>query len=244
MLGTGAASPHHNVYIGLDVQVRMQLRYATIAVLLVLTACTSIGCMRRSPVADDSGVSPASLNAVVMANNKLAFGLYSDLSKNPSNILISPYSVLAALMLASEGQCGGSVLMPFSLPEEADLRRPSFAALHNSMNHRNGGVLRATNSLWLDRDYHLPNEYSRILTQHYAVMMESVDFRLRPDESRRKINKWIQKQTDDMILNPVSRDDVDSTTRILFVNTLFFRGEWSNQFERSERCKWNSICQG
>ena len=48
------------------------------------------------------------------------------------------------------------------------------------------------------------------------------------------VNSWAEKETNGLIKEMLPPDSVDSTTKLIFANTLYFKGAWSEQFDASK----------
>ncbi|XP_016114512.1 serpin B6-like, partial [Sinocyclocheilus grahami] len=64
----------------------------------------------------------------------------------------------------------------------------------------------------------------------YEAELETVDFTSNADAARVNINSWVQKQTQEKIQDLLSEGDVDSLTRLVLVNAIYFKGSWETKF--------------
>lgn len=53
-------------------------------------------------------------------------------------------------------------------------------------------------------------------------------------EVTREVNSWAEKETSGLIKEVLPPGSVDSTTRLIFANALYFKGAWSEQFDASK----------
>ncbi|CAO2636440.1 Serpin B8, partial [Lemmus lemmus] len=73
-------------------------------------------------------------------------------------------------------------------------------------------------------------EYIQLCKKYYSTEPEAVDFLKYAEEARKKINSWVKTQTKGKIPNLLPDDSVDSMTRMVLVNALYFKGTWEHQF--------------
>ena len=62
------------------------------------------------------------------------------------------------------------------------------------------------------------------------MLITPVDF---GDEegTRRKINSWVEEKTQNRIKDLISPGVLDSMTRLVLVNAIYFKGEWAARFD-------------
>ncbi|XP_031214241.1 serpin B6-like isoform X2 [Mastomys coucha] len=64
--------------------------------------------------------------------------------------------------------------------------------------------------------------------------MEELDFKGAPEPSRQHINTWVAKKTEDKITELLSSGSVNSSTLLLLVNAIYFKGKWKKQFNKED----------
>ena len=60
-----------------------------------------------------------------------------------------------------------------------------------------------------------------------------LDFENKTEESRVKINSWVEEQTKGKILDIVPSGFLSEKTRVAIVNSAYFKGSWEQQFKKS-----------
>ncbi|VCW76671.1 unnamed protein product [Gulo gulo] len=66
----------------------------------------------------------------------------------------------------------------------------------------------------------------------YLTSVESVDFNNAPEESRKKINSWVESQTHGKIKDLLPKNSLEFTTILVLVNAIYFKGQWDNKFDK------------
>src|SRR3989344_6790997 len=192
----------------------------------------------QPPRADDAGSTQQEIQEVVNANNKFAFELYSELDKaEQENMFYSPYSISAALAMTYEGakgQTADEIKSVFHFPESSTLR-PNFAAIYNGINKGTKDYeLRTGNALWVQQDYPLLQDYTSRVESFYGGKAANLDFVGETEKSRQTINSFIEEQTNDKIKDLIPSGVLNSLTRLVLTNAIYFKGTWEWEFDKSD----------
>jgi serpin B len=191
----------------------------------------------------DTPVAEEDVSALVSGNSAFALNLYRQIRKQDVNLIFSPYSISTALAMTWAGARGEtetemSAVMNFDL-EQPQLH-PAFRSLDAELNKKIGSEgsedtagfkLRIVNSVWGQKGYRFLPEYLDILAKNYRSGLNLVDFRGKSEESRRTINDWVLEQTQGIIDELVGRGAIDSSTRLVLTNAIYFKGAWKYPFE-------------
>ncbi|MFA5878278.1 MAG: serpin family protein [Candidatus Staskawiczbacteria bacterium] len=193
---------------------------------------------KQPPVADDTGSTPQGVQAVVDANNKFTFELYSELEKSDNgNIFYSPYSISAALAMTYEGakgQTAEEMKSVFHFPE-SEILRPNFASIYNNLNKSVADYeLRTGNALWIQQNYQLLKDYTGRVEKYYGGKAANLDFINETEMSRQTINNFIAEQTNDKIKGLIPQRFLDVMTRLVLTNAIYFKGSWKWEFDKSD----------
>ncbi len=186
---------------------------------------------------DDTGYSQQKVEELAQSNNKFAFDLYKQVVDDESNIFFSPYSIFSVLSMTYEGARGETadeIKETLYLPELFDLRLSS-ARLYNVINKKDKEYLLSTaNALWAQKDYSFIEEYFSTIENFYGGKIETLDFVSKTEESRKTINKWVEKQTKDKIVDLIKPGILGPSTRLVITNAIYFKGDWLYQFEKED----------
>ena len=169
-------------------------------------------------------------DAFVNGNNQYGWTVAADLYAD-QNIAISPASLELALLMTRAG----------AIDETADEMRDALfmsglsdeeilAACQQLMWRTNTFGTEAANSLWMQNDYPLSDNYIDICNDNFMADAFLVDFVNESVLATDEINDWASDKTHGkikkMIPNPLSSD-----TRLVLMNALYFLGEWENPFD-------------
>lgn len=195
-----------------------------------------------SPAGQEIPGNQSGTDSVVAGNNQFAFDLYQQLKNDPgyadTNLFFSPYSISSALAITYEGARGttaeeiGSV---FHLPANDTVRREGFSTIDAGLNSENAGyTLQTANALWAEKTYSFLQDYIDIAGRDYSANVTNLDFINQPEESRTTINRWVEEKTDDLIRDLLPENSIDSVTRLVITNAIYFKGTWVRQFEKND----------
>jgi serpin B len=185
------------------------------------------------------------LQELVQGNNQFAFDLYGAIRNSDGNLFLSPYSISLALAMTYAGARGETEeqmaeAMHFSLRQER--LHPGFNALDQALaargetpdNEDDNFRLNIVNSIWGQQDYQFLPEYLDLLAMNYGAGLRLLDFRGQPEPSRETINEWVSEETEERIQDLLPPGVIDTLTRLVLVNAIYFNATWANQFEERD----------
>lgn len=94
--------------------------------------------------------------------------------------------------------------------------------------------LRIANSVWIENSFDVNPGFAEKIRTFYAAVAENVDFKNAPEDQRERINEWVSEHTEQKIQQLIPRGGLPSSTRMVLANAVYFRGTWSEPFERSQ----------
>jgi len=196
---------------------------------LVLQGASGMAQASPSPSTDQAALSSS--------NNAFAIDLYGQLRKQDGNLFFSPESISTALAMAYAGARGSTAsemaaTLHFSLPP--DRLHPAMGALLSNLNAAHPGYqLRVADALWAEKDFHFLDDFLKLTKDDYAAGFHPVDFKAAPEAVRLTINQWVETQTESKIKDLLPPRSVNSTTRLVLTNAIYFKGDWQTQFDKA-----------
>nr|XP_031530229.1 serpin B4-like [Vicugna pacos] len=91
--------------------------------------------------------------------------------------------------------------------------------------------LSVANRFYGGKEFPFLQEYMDNVKKLYLASVESADFANAPEESRQMINSWVEKQTNEKIKDLFPKDSLDSSTALVLVNAIYFKGQWHQKFK-------------
>uniref|UniRef100_A0A8C7B816 Serpin domain-containing protein n=1 Tax=Neovison vison TaxID=452646 RepID=A0A8C7B816_NEOVI len=189
------------------------------------------------------------MNSLSAANTHFTFDLFQQFktSKKDDNIFCSPLSISSALAMtylgAKENTAFEMEMVGVRFLYTDQLRLISWLACMQmttdlAVQHRRLSKP-SHDSLFMDillliLPFFLPisKEYMDNVKKFYLTSVESVDFKNAPEESRKKINSWVESQTHEKIKDLLPKNSLEFTTVLVLVNAIYFKGQWDNKFDK------------
>ena len=169
--------------------------------------------------------------------NQLSVDLYKKLSaENDGNLFLSPYSISTALAMTYGGARDETAAqMENTLHFGGQgATHPALSQLRkklNSVQEKGHVQLNVANSLWPQVDYTFLPDYLALTQEFYGSEIESVDYKTDTEGARKKINGWVEDQTNDRIKNLIPEGMLNPLTRFVLANAIYFKGNWASQFK-------------
>ncbi|MFN2304725.1 MAG: serpin family protein [Anaerolineales bacterium] len=191
-------------------------------------------------------VDPDVINALAEDNAAFALAFYNQVQAQHDNLIFSPLSLSLALSMAMAGAEGDTQrammdTLQFSMPEEEV--HPAFNALllaieasqgNADESEQEGGFqLSIANSIWGQAGYDFKATFLDILAQNYGSGLYLVDFIGQPEQARATINQWVADETKEKIKDLLPQGAIDTLTRLVLANAIYFKGAWRYPFEVS-----------
>jgi len=217
--------------------------------LLAMVACTqpvaAAELKSDKPRETSPAVTEEDLNTLVKGNSAFALNLYQLLAQNDGNLFYSPYSISEALAMTWGGARGETetqmaAAMQFLLAQ--DKLHPAFNGLDIELAKRGenaqgtdgkGFRLNVVNALWGQKNFSFNDDYLDLLAQNYGAGMRIVDYINATEEARQTINTWVAEQTEQKIKDLIPQGSLDTLTRLVLTNAIYFNAAWASQFEEA-----------
>ncbi|XP_054439860.1 plasminogen activator inhibitor 2 [Pteronotus mesoamericanus] len=95
-----------------------------------------------------------------------------------------------------------------------------------------GYTLESANKLFGEKSARFRKEFMQLSKKYYSAEPQEVDFLECAEGARKKINFWVETETKGKISNLLPEGSVDSETRMVLVNAVYFKGKWKTSFEK------------
>ncbi|MFB3893060.1 MAG: serpin family protein [Phycisphaerae bacterium] len=224
----------------------------TVIVVIACVTGLAMWCMAQSGAPKDAPkAAPAEADVAAVAKDGDAFAMdmYAKLATKEGNIFFSPASIDTALAMTYAGARGRTAeqmakTLHFSLPP--DKLNPAFAALIDKLNHPaevnefdEGGKIKkvpayqltVSNALWGQKGYPFKADFTNLVAKDYGAAMNEVDY-AKPEIAREVINKWVANQTKDKIQDLIPPGALDTLTRLVLTNAVYFKSNWEEKFQK------------
>ena len=170
--------------------------------------------------------------------NNFAFTFFSNLiqQNKQDNVFFSPFSISDAFSMVYEGASGATkdeMQSVFGFVQDDNTRRNQIQQINSQLgNIQNQSYqLDVANALWIQNDYHILDQYTGILAKYYFANATNLDFKTNTENSRQTINTWVENHTSQKIKDLLSPGSINDLTRVVLTNAIYFKANWTNQFE-------------
>ncbi|KAM1784542.1 hypothetical protein FF1_037500 [Malus domestica] len=165
-----------------------------------------------------------------------------------SNIVYSPLSIHCILSLIAAGTKGQTEeeLLSFLKSQSTahlNLLASEIVPLVFADGSPIGGpILSFANGLWVDKSTPLKPSFKEVVYSFYKAAQKEVDFQTKAEQVRIELNSWAEKETKGLIKEILPFQSVNSLTRLIFANALYFKGVWDDKFDASETKEYDFHC--
>ncbi len=191
----------------------------------------------------DSGL----LKDLAQDNTKFALAFYSQINDGDDNIIFSPISISLALSMALAGaesstEQGMIDALSLTIPE-TDVY-PAFNALMLAIEESQSEMqedvkgntfqLNIANSIWGQAGFPFKETFLDTLARYYGTGLYNVDYSADPEAARLAINDWVEKETKEKIKDLIPQGAINSLTRLVLANAIYFKGSWRYPFSKTD----------
>jgi serpin B len=218
---------------------------------LALAACSSPAMAQEArsnkPRDLSPQVNPAELAELINGNSKFALDLYQALKGEDGNLFFSPYSLNLALAMAYAGareETRAQMKSTLDITLGDDLLHEAFNFLALELAKRetvpglqgkdeNGFRFNVVNDAWGQKNYQFDNSYLDTLAVNYNAGVRLVDFIKDAEGARKTINDYIEEKTEGRIKDLIPEGAIDSMTRLVLTNAIYFNAAWASTFDKN-----------
>ncbi len=194
---------------------------------------------KSHPIAKEAKTVSNEVRAVGEGNNQFALDLYARLRAGRSdNLFFSPGSLSTALAMTYAGARGQTAqqmaeVLHFQLPPEK--LHPAFGELRRTWDVKDkerGYRLSVANRLWGQEGFDVLPGFLAITREDYGAELAQVDFSSQTEAARRRINSWVEEQTQGKIQDLIAKGVLNAMTRLVLTNAISFKGDWTEPFRK------------
>ncbi|WBW98247.1 serpin family protein [Oceanirhabdus sp. W0125-5] len=179
---------------------------------------------------------------VSKAVNRATFSMMKELNKE-KNMLISPLSIVSSLALLQNGGSNGSddEIIRFLFGKDLELNQAKELIntqfrdlIINCVNDEKDEVI-IGNSVWFDNRVsdNVNDDFLKVSKENFFSEVYTEDFINNTKEAVGKVNKWIELKSKGKLKDIMEEEEVSDEFWGTSVNTLYFKGNWSTEFNPS-----------
>lgn len=194
------------------------------------------------------------INVVGMSNVERAKLMFSMLDTEDENALFSPTSLEMALGLVTEGATGKTreeLLKYLGTEDYSKVARTLLDHADEVTVDTTGDdeefffggykiALRLANSLWVNDDYTLKEDFIGVAQESYDASAQALDFG-DGEGTAQVINDWCDETTEGLIKGIVSPDAIKKDLALILCNSLYFESAWNDPWNVAPGKFTNSV---
>ncbi|MBM3810146.1 MAG: serpin family protein [Acidimicrobiia bacterium] len=169
-----------------------------------------------------------------LASDPFSTELYLLAREPGKNLVLSPFSVSAAMAMVHAGARGatrGEIAKALRFDLEGEKLDARYRDLSTQLPDAKNYDLRSANALWAHKDFPVAPAFVSLCRSYYTAPLETVDF-AQPDAARLRINSWVEEATARRIRELLPPGSVDPLSRLVLTNAIHFHGKWATPFRR------------
>jgi len=93
-------------------------------------------------------------------------------------------------------------------------------------------TVNVTNAVFPVKGARLSTEFENNLQSYYWAKALPQPFETQPEQARGNINQFVENNTNGLIKQLLPQGSIESDTRIVLVNTIYFKGKWEYPFKK------------
>ena len=165
--------------------------------------------------------------------------------KYDKNQFCSPFSIQSALGMLLSGTNGNTksqiedtLFSAWKSGTEREKRvqpHQSLFLLTNEVSkpYKEGNnTFNIANRLYIQNDFEITSAFKSSTEKCYDADAHNVDF-TKSEETRKEINKWVEKKTMNKIEELLPKNSLSSNTKLVLINAIYFYGSWKYEFNAS-----------
>ncbi|XP_007523963.1 serpin B7 [Erinaceus europaeus] len=195
--------------------------------------------------------------SLAVANAEFCFNLFQEMDNNQGtgNVFFSSLSIFTALALVrlgARGDCAAQIdkILHFNAisgpgspsNSQTELQSQLKSVLSDINISRKDYDLSISNGLFAEKVFDIRKDFIRCAEKLYNAKVEHVDFTNDVEDTRYKINKWINYETHGKIKNIFHEGSISSSAVMVLANAVYFKGKWESAFTKSKtlNCRFRS----
>lgn len=195
-----------------------------------------IGCCCAILLAGNCFSQNCTTPALGPSNNRFAFDMYKGLLDQEGTVFFSPYSIYSALQMTADGAKGKTA----TEMQQVLYSKDNLACIHNDISKSQqrynsllatGDSIHVANSLWIQNSFPLNSSFVNQVKNNYQASISEMDFIKNAEGERKKINEWVEEQTNKRIKELLAQGMVTPGTKLVLVNTIWLKAKWLTPFD-------------
>ena len=158
------------------------------------------------------------------------FGLFRSSGKSPKNVVMSAFSVftvLSMLRVGAQGDTRKQITEKLALPGRA--ANNGHRCLLPKLKSKDF-TLAVANRIYIRKGFNPKSSFLDKVRKNFYSRVGETDFE-KSTQAAREINGWVEKQTMQKIKDLVKPQSLNSKTKLVLVNAIYFKADWAKKFD-------------
>uniref|UniRef100_A0A0K0E2X0 SERPIN domain-containing protein n=1 Tax=Strongyloides stercoralis TaxID=6248 RepID=A0A0K0E2X0_STRER len=175
-------------------------------------------------------------SATLSSQVNFTIGALNQIISSNQNVAFSPYSLTLALAMCYIG-AGGTTEIEFKKLLSPYMEKKEYLEFLNTsistinLSSTNNTSIYIAEKLFVKSGYKVNKKFKKEVKKYLKATTENVDFS-DSTNSVKKINNFISNATYGKINDLISSNDINSLTRVVLTNALFFKSQWKEKFDK------------
>lgn len=179
---------------------------------------------------------------IVKGNNEFALEIFKMVNEKDKNIFLSPFSISTALGMVYAGarnETAKEMAGVLHFNDDIEKSNNLFKSIIDNTNKKNTKdlTINVANRLFGSKEYKFDTSYLKTCEQKFYAPLDQLNFKGDLENSRKKINTWVEEKTNDKIKELLKKGVLTPETKLVLVNAIYFYGDWLSQFDSSNTNK-------
>ncbi|CAF2737616.1 unnamed protein product [Rotaria sp. Silwood2] len=164
--------------------------------------------------------------------------VYLNVSQNNKNqnVFLSPASIALAMAMCAAGAQNETLkqmlhVFDASSTDQLEETAKQIMRIFSIVDNDTQVKLKLANRLYGQKAYKLRESYLTCVQNSFKADIKLEDFENNSAGVVNTINEWVEEQTNALIKNLLSPNDVTPDTRLIIVNCIYFKGTWVKPFK-------------
>jgi len=154
-------------------------------------------------------------------------------SYHQQNFVFSPFSIYSALSVIGRGAASETLEQIEQVLNTKDFEKVQ--KISKELGTKSNGYNTSfAQRIFVAKDTKLKKTFKNFINESGQQFVKKLSFGNNPQGSIKRINKWVAKNTDDLIKKLVKPNQVTSNTKVVFVNALALKAKWLIPFSWTE----------
>ncbi|XP_061937508.1 antitrypsin isoform X2 [Apis cerana] len=173
------------------------------------------------------------LSTVLESTNQFSSSLFQAVVKDHSgNLIMSPLSVdivLAMTAYGAQGETENQFRNLLHLPSSDNLAKSGYQTLIDNLNDVKENKLLLANKVFVGKNFGIKPIFKDLTKDYFRSATQVINF-AKSMEAANIINTWVEQNTNNLIKDLITVDDLNEMTTLVLVNAVYFKGQWKNKF--------------